>query len=150
MCREVMAAPHQKTEDSAGDLSLSPSDDFKEKSYAVRKAMLASVSGHMVPIFVPVRYIPSGLTGKADRRRVQEEVGKLSWNDILEYSWVARELPMPSTETEKKPHDIFSSVLSISSDKIGVDDDFFGIGGNSLSAMKLDLADVFDCRSRVG
>lgn len=67
---------------------------------------------------------------------------------------------MPSTESEKKLHDILSSVLNISSEKIGVDDDVFGIGGNSLSAIKLvsqsrmvgmksDLADVFDCRSIV-
>ncbi|KAL3710784.1 hypothetical protein TMatcc_004581 [Talaromyces marneffei ATCC 18224] len=149
-----------KTEDSASGLLLPPSEEFKESSYIVRKAILASVPDHMVPIFLPVRYIPLGPTGKANRRRLQEEVKKLTWNEILEYSWAAREISMPSTETEKKLHVIFSSVLKIPSDKIGVDDDFFGIGGNSLSAMqlvsqsrtvgmKVDLADVFDCRSIV-
>jgi amino acid adenylation domain-containing protein len=148
------------SEGSVKDLLFPPSNEFKERSYAVRKAMLASVPDHMVPIFLPVRYIPLGPTGKADRRRLQEEVGKLSWNEMLEYSWVAREISMPSTKIEKKLRDIFSTVLNISSKMIGVNDDFFAIGGNSLSAMKLvsqsrgvgmklDLADIFDCRSIV-
>lgn len=48
-----------KNQNSAGELLVPPIAEFKGRSYIVRKAMLASVPDHMVPIFFACLLYPS-------------------------------------------------------------------------------------------
>ncbi|WP_072681127.1 non-ribosomal peptide synthetase [Rhodococcoides corynebacterioides] len=78
---------------------------------------------HMVPTaVVPVDALPLTPVGKVDR-------AALPMPDALDAATVHRD---PATPDEKVVADVLATVLG--RDRIGVDDDFFALGGTSLSA----------------
>lgn len=130
-----------KNDTAATDYLLLPATpEFQEQAFAARKRMLDSVSEHMVPAaFIPVSHIPLGPTGKADRRQLRDELRTMSRQDLWKYviGGENNRPVMPSTELETKLQRIFVAVLGVPAETIGVDDDFFNLGGNSLVAMRI-------------
>ncbi|MDI6626238.1 MAG: amino acid adenylation domain-containing protein, partial [Rhodococcus sp. (in: high G+C Gram-positive bacteria)] len=83
-----------------------------------------SLPKHMVPSSVMViDEIPLTPVGKLDRTRLPDPV------------FVAREYRAPETDAEIAVALVFREILEI--DRAGKDDDFFELGGNSLSATRL-------------
>ncbi len=81
---------------------------------------------YMVPsLFVEMDEFPLGASGKLDRKALPEP----------DFSSLAREYRAPSTPTEHAVIAAFEQVLGV--EKFGVDDDFFELGGNSLSATRV-------------
>ncbi|KAI0856756.1 hypothetical protein F4860DRAFT_528844 [Xylaria cubensis] len=104
------------------------------------QARLESVLPHyMVPsIFVPIRQLPLTVSGKTDRRRLREIGSALSVQDLAVLRIATRsEKRNPRTKTEYRLRAIWSQILNIEADSIGVDDNFFRLGGDSIAAMKL-------------
>ncbi len=98
--------------------------DFKGLADFIR----SSKPPYMVPAhFVQLDAIPMTVNGKVDKRKLPEPSS--------EARKAGRE---PSTPTEAKLCEIFASVLGIG--KVYADDDFFEIGGTSISASKLVLS----------
>jgi acyl-CoA synthetase (AMP-forming)/AMP-acid ligase II/acyl carrier protein len=98
------------------------------------------VAGRLAPYKRPQRFyfiekIPRGLTGKIERRKVAEHVGGSMQTEI--------ETPSddinPVSATELALLALWRSVFE--DDEVSVDDDFFAIGGDSLTGMRL-LAQV--------
>ncbi len=82
---------------------------------------------YMIPsYFVKMDKLPLTPNGKIDRKALPEADGSI--NTGVEYI-------APTDEVEEKLAQIFSEILTI--EKVGVIDDFFEIGGHSLSAMQL-------------
>lgn len=82
----------------------------------------------MVPsIFVALDELPLTGTGKVNRRALPDP-GKSRPN--LATPWVA-----PTTEVEGKLAAIWENVLSL--DRVGVNDNFFDLGGHSLAATRV-------------
>ncbi|MED7789320.1 non-ribosomal peptide synthetase, partial [Francisella sp. 19X1-34] len=80
---------------------------------------------YMVPsVLVEIDSMPLTVNGKLDRKALPEP------EFINEDSYVS-----PSTELEEKLCSIFGEVLGL--DRVGITDDFFRIGGNSILAIKL-------------
>ncbi|WP_097213760.1 MULTISPECIES: non-ribosomal peptide synthase/polyketide synthase [unclassified Rhodococcus (in: high G+C Gram-positive bacteria)] len=81
---------------------------------------------------LPVYMVPSAITvldelpltpaGKVDTRALPEPV------------FTVREFVAPRTRTETSVADVFAEVLGV--ERVGADDDFFAVGGNSLSATR--------------
>jgi len=89
--------------------------------------LVESVSGQLPDYMIPHRYIfvdafPKTLNGKIDRKSLPPPTEAV----VAHKSSVAA----PRTETERRLAAIFAEVLQI--DSIGVDDDFFQLGGSSL------------------
>ncbi|KAI1739959.1 hypothetical protein F4680DRAFT_466122 [Xylaria scruposa] len=104
------------------------------------QARLESVLPHyMVPsIFVPIRHLPLTVSGKTDRRRLREIGSTLSVQDLATLRIATRsEKRNPRTKAEYRLRAIWSQVLNIEADSIGMDDNFFRLGGDSIAAMKL-------------
>lgn len=79
---------------------------------------------YMVPSYImEIDNIPLTSNGKIDMKSLPEIVEKMT--NYVE----------PVTETEKKICDIFAEVLKV--EKIGVEDNFFNLGGHSLRAVKV-------------
>ncbi len=98
-------------------------------SMAQLRLRLARVlPGYMVPaVFVAVDELPLGPTGKLDRRALPvPEAGR---------SQQAAEYREPGSATERALAGIWAEVLGV--DRVGADDDFFALGGHSLTAMRL-------------
>uniref|UniRef100_UPI000474E3F0 non-ribosomal peptide synthetase n=1 Tax=Rhodococcus sp. R1101 TaxID=1170698 RepID=UPI000474E3F0 len=81
---------------------------------------------YMVPsLFVELDEFPLGGSGKLDRKALPAP----------DFSSLQREYRAPSTATEHAVVSAFEQILGI--ERLGVDDDFFELGGNSLSATRV-------------
>jgi amino acid adenylation domain-containing protein len=96
----------------------------------LRGALRASLPGYMVPArYVVLDEMPVNRSGKIDRRALPLPPAELDRTDT---AYVA-----PSGAAEKILAEIWREVLGLS--RIGVHDDFFRIGGSSLSTVRVSL-----------
>ncbi|WP_233530075.1 non-ribosomal peptide synthase/polyketide synthase [Antrihabitans stalagmiti] len=80
--------------------------------------------GYMVPASVMVlESVPMTAAGKVDLRALPDPV------------FVVAEFVAPRTDSEVLVAEVFGAVLGVA--RVGVDDDFFALGGNSLSATRV-------------
>ena len=92
----------------------------------IRSRLGVSLPEYMVPTyFVSVAALPLTPNGKLDRKALPDP--ELSGN---EESYVA-----PSTPQEKLLCDLFAELTGV--ERVGIHDDFFSIGGDSISAIRL-------------
>ncbi|MGB6180250.1 MAG: amino acid adenylation domain-containing protein [Rhodococcus sp. (in: high G+C Gram-positive bacteria)] len=78
---------------------------------------------HMIPSAVVVLdHLPVTVNGKVDHRRLPEPV------------LASREFRAPTTVVEEIVASVFTQLMGV--DKVGLDDDFFALGGNSLIATR--------------
>nr|WP_324195138.1 condensation domain-containing protein [Nocardia puris] len=112
---------------------------------ALQSALAADLPSYMVPsAFVALDALPLNANGKLDRTALPEP------------TFEKAAFRAPSTRAEKIVATVFADVLGI--EHIGADDDFFGLGGNSILSIQLvsrakalgvefSVRDVFDQRS---
>ncbi len=111
---------------------------------ALRKHLSAKLPKYMVPnYFVCLEEMPMTASGKTDRKNLP----------LPDFTALINEYVAPETETEIKLCNLIAQLFGI--EKVGVTDDFFDIGGDSLKAIeyiakahnigiKIGLQDVFD------
>ncbi|WP_142277988.1 non-ribosomal peptide synthetase, partial [Mycobacterium avium] len=117
------------------DLYLPPAGSHRVTNYAsdpqtniklaaVRQQLSAWLPEYMVPTHIVVLdEFPMTSSGKIDRKALPAPV------------FATTAFRAPQTPTEKILAGLFADVLSV--DKVGADDSFFDLGGDSLSAMRL-------------
>ncbi|KAL2832125.1 hypothetical protein BDW59DRAFT_157587 [Aspergillus cavernicola] len=93
----------------------------------------------MIPkLYFPVRYLPLGTTGKLDRKALRATVQPLSKEQLRPYmisnSGSGRAVEKAA---ESSLRDLWGDVLDLEPGSISAEDSFFGLGGDSFSAMKL-------------
>lgn len=92
----------------------------------LQKKLLDKIPYYMVPTyFVTLNEFPMNTSGKIDKKSLKSPVFLHSFNNVQE----------ATNDTEKYLCELFKKVLKI--DKVGVDDDFYFIGGDSLKSMEL-------------
>ncbi|SPJ78124.1 uncharacterized protein FTOL_06513 [Fusarium torulosum] len=101
----------------------------------VREELEARLLNHLPAYMIPkvitiLDEMPVNTSGKVDRKAL---VGTLRTRTAP----VRGEVREPNTKTEEKLQGIWARVLNISSDGIGLDDSFFQLGGDSITAMKV-------------
>ena len=110
---------------------------YYQKEYSIpvetiRASLKPLLPAYMIPsFFVQMKKFPLNINGKIDRKNL------LIPNFVSQNTYVA-----PRTECEKILCDAFKEALEDFEEieKIGIDDDFFLMGGDSVSAMELMLA----------
>ncbi|WP_027495503.1 non-ribosomal peptide synthetase [Rhodococcus sp. JG-3] len=91
-----------------------------------RDFLARTVPAYMVPSTVTVvDALPMTLSGKVDTNRLPEP------------AVMSTERRAPVSSTEVLVHTVFSDVLHLAADDIGIDDNFFDLGGHSLSAVQV-------------
>ncbi|RHZ65485.1 nonribosomal peptide synthase SidD [Aspergillus thermomutatus] len=98
---------------------------------------------YMVPTaYIPVNHIPTLISGKTDRKRLRQfgATVDLRQLDQGETKTTTREL----SDLERDLRQAWSQTLKLQVDSIRLEDNFFALGGDSLTAMKL----VSVCRSQ--
>ncbi|KAJ6126762.1 hypothetical protein N7523_002374 [Penicillium sp. IBT 18751x] len=122
------------------ELFIEPTQDFHRSVAAAIATLRQSVPAFMIPsFFLPITHVLRTVSDKTDRRRLREAVAALSHEQLRSYrQWgEARTKRAPDTEAGRQLQAIWSQVLGISSDQIGLDDGFFELGGDSITAMKV-------------
>ncbi|KAJ6172812.1 Nonribosomal peptide synthetases (NRPS) [Penicillium chermesinum] len=109
-----------------------------EKLYADLMLVLPS---YMVPsIFLLTPNIPINLSGKLDRRLVQDKIRMMSHEILTGYSCLNLMKQAPKTSMEERLQSLWAATLSLPPDTISTNDSFFRLGGDSVMAMKLAAA----------
>ncbi|AOW91887.1 hypothetical protein BFN03_02045 [Rhodococcus sp. WMMA185] len=91
---------------------------------AVREAVGRSLPAYMVPaVLMVVDEFPLTASEKVDRKALPEP------------QWKSREFRAPTSLVQETVAEIFAEVLGV--ERVGLDDDFFALGGNSLIATRV-------------
>ena len=94
---------------------------------------------YMVPtVFFCMNELPMTSTGKLNRRRLREIGASFSVAQLSELQNTEKvSKQRPKSELERRIQKVWSEVLATESSKISVNDNFFHLGGDSISAMKV-------------
>lgn len=96
---------------------------------------------HMIPsAYIPLESMPMTTTGKTDRRQLRDighSLTRLELASTKPQSTLQKRLPV--TDAECTLQQVWARVLNITNE-IGLDDDFFTLGGDSISAMLVSVA----------
>ena len=115
-----------------------------------------ALPSYMVPShFVPTKHFPTTMSGKTDRRLLLSSVEQVI--GIYQYGKTNLKRP-PETENQEIMKQLWAEAIPIVAAEIGIDDDFFLLGGTSVSVirllmltrkhhMKFDVSTVYRCRS---
>ncbi|MCP4149722.1 MAG: AMP-binding protein, partial [bacterium] len=94
----------------------------------IRNHLSKTLPDYMIPVyFVPINTIPLNPNGKVDLKALPEP----------ETAMVDFERAAPRDKLERKLVEIWSDVLNVDKESIGIDDSFFQLGGHSLKATRL-------------
>ncbi len=103
--------------------------NVETNTQAIRDELKKKLPGYMVPeMIIKVDEIPLTSNGKVDKKRLiatAKEKQILSGNKIVN----------PTNETEEFVLDLWKKILKV--EAMGIDDDFFDLGGHSLKAVQL-------------
>ncbi|KAE8367647.1 hypothetical protein BDV27DRAFT_154792 [Aspergillus caelatus] len=131
---DTITSPSEKT----STLFSSPTKVDHTAMAALKAHMARNLPRYMVPwIILPLDEVPQTASGKTDRARLRVAAGKLDREMLDKYMNAATIVKrQPSTTQEVLVRSIFAQVLSLPESEIGIDDSFFTIGGDSISAMR--------------
>jgi amino acid adenylation domain-containing protein/non-ribosomal peptide synthase protein (TIGR01720 family) len=123
------------TNPSSPELRL---DQVECLTTGLREKLALRLPSYMVPTaYVPITMFPTTATGKTDRRLLRKIGEELTSSQLSRLSGPYSDRKPPSTQLERQLQTIWSSVLGIKANEIGVDDSFLQIGADSITAMKL-------------
>ncbi|MCP4152098.1 MAG: amino acid adenylation domain-containing protein, partial [bacterium] len=130
-----------------GKQTIEMKNSDNQLNTALREHLAHYLPGYMIPAhFIRQKKIPLTPTGKIDRKALSQ----IQISNLKTQTYIA-----PRNETEKKMTDIWTDILGHPQEKLGIDDDFFQIGGHSLKAtllaarihkqfdIKLSLTEIF-------
>lgn len=104
----------------------------------LRQDLARLLPHHMIPtLFIPVGAIPRTASGKLDRRCLRDIAAKLSSDEAAELSRQAGPSRPPSTASEKALLNTCATLLNLDLENLGLDDNWFLVGGDSVMAMRL-------------
>ncbi|UNI22410.1 NRPS [Purpureocillium takamizusanense] len=93
---------------------------------------------YMVPnVFIPLTHVPLSIAGKADRRLLRHLTAAMTWREMQQYR-LGKALPRPPRTTKERTlQKIVADVLTVDPGDVGMDDNFFRLGGDSIDAIRL-------------
>ncbi|TEA22718.1 Nonribosomal peptide synthase 1 [Colletotrichum sidae] len=122
--------------DAEGDVTVF-SPEFSQAIAEIDVALGAEIPRYMVPsAYIPLRKMPSLVSGKIDRKRLRELGASMSREQVARLRVAPTEKSDPETEMEKALQQVWTNILGNDA-AIGLHDSFFALGGDSLKAMKL-------------
>jgi len=122
----------------ADDIFLPLTTELKSQITFLVGQLSAKLPSYMIPtIFIPCRYMPLITSTKLDRRTLRQLTTVLKEDKIAMYSLVDLKKKTPETAMEKRLQELWALVLTIPTEKIGRDDSFLQIGGDSIAAIQL-------------
>ncbi|QIH33413.1 non-ribosomal peptide synthetase [Sphingobacterium sp. DR205] len=124
---QVVAESKQIKDEKVLVVYYSCNKENKIDKVKLREYLLEQLPYYMIPgFFVELESIPLTNHGKIDRRMLP---------DVTEETIIKREYVPPRNKTEEKLVKIWEEILKV--EKVGVTDDFFELGGTSITVLQL-------------
>lgn len=127
-------------------------------SVEMEEALAKKLPHYMIPtVFVQLREWPMTATGKVSRRSLRDIGQRLTLDELYDTQTSQKsQKHQPTTTVQARLQNIWSQVLNLRQDSIGLDDGFFRLGGDSTGAIRvvaearkagiqLSVADIFRC-----
>ncbi|KAH7122777.1 hypothetical protein B0J11DRAFT_608385 [Dendryphion nanum] len=113
-------------------------DDLRRVLKELQGSLAKVLPFYMIPsLFVPVFNIPYTTSGKLARPILRQIVAVFDKEQVSHYMLRSASADQPRTSMEKTIQSLFSEILSIDGQTISRDDNFFGLGGDSVGGMKM-------------
>lgn len=110
---------------------------FTSKLNKVYRYLEDALPSYMLPrVVIPLLQMPRTVGGKLDRRQLQEAVGSAPRQRVESFTLKSANKRAPSTEAERTLQRIWARALALPLSEVGVDDSFFRLGGDSISALQ--------------
>ncbi|KAL2851264.1 hypothetical protein BJX68DRAFT_266172 [Aspergillus pseudodeflectus] len=110
---------------------------FASKTYKAQGILEDTLPSYMLPrAIIPLRQMPRTIGGKLDRRQLQEAAAGLTPRGLSSFMLTGTKMRIASTEAERTLQRIWSRALGLPPSEVGVDDSFFRLGGDSISALQ--------------
>ncbi|PLB43886.1 nonribosomal peptide synthase Pes1 [Aspergillus steynii IBT 23096] len=124
---------------AASQLLLSMSEEIAETVKTLQACLRETLPLTMMPkLFFPLRRLPLSSTGKLDRKALHAIIESLSKKQLLSYSSISGGKKQASQGgVSGELQGLWEEALGLAPGSVGADDSFFGLGGDSFSAMKL-------------
>ena len=117
---------------------LPMSDSFSSQAKSLEIALGSQIPAYMVPsIWIPISGMPLSSAGKLDRRSLRLQVESVPAHLLSDYMLATKSGRAPASDVEKRIATFWASILGLEVSTIGVEDNFFKLGGDSLGAMRL-------------
>lgn len=114
------------------------STDFSAAVQVAQAQLELELPPYAVPsMFVPIAQVPLNENGKANRRHVALAAARLSMEQLRSYQGTKRSMVAPVTATQRQVRDIWARVLRVAPETISIHDNFFQIGGDSITCMQV-------------
>lgn len=121
-------------------LTTPPFQEFTHYSREIATRLKDLLPVYMIPtLFIPITHLPITQSAKLDRKRLRKAFSDLSEDEIRGYYFQSNtEKLLPTTKTEETLQALWAKVLEFSDPStIGLDDEFFELGGDSIAAIRL-------------
>ncbi|RDW69663.1 hypothetical protein BP6252_08683 [Coleophoma cylindrospora] len=118
--------------------TVASTDELRGVFQGLQAALSQVLPAYMIPtLYVPMSNIPMNASGKLDRRALRTQLEALSFDELQRYMSDDGPKAAPSTDSEHQIQSLWSEALGISPQDIGISDNFFRIGGDSVAAMRM-------------
>ncbi|KAG6045043.1 D-lysergyl-peptide-synthetase subunit 1, partial [Claviceps sp. LM77 group G4] len=140
----ALILPHQRLENGENAsksvlMELADvSQDFRATLALAASKLRLALPTHMVPsVYLPIRHFPTTKGGKIDRGHLQSLLLSLSPENLYGGEETAHRGEEPKSDREKLLQGLFARALDLPRTQVDLDSNFFLLGGDSLSAMRL-------------
>jgi acyl-coenzyme A synthetase/AMP-(fatty) acid ligase len=104
----------------------------------LQRSLAKALPFYMIPsLFVPVFSIPYTTSGKLARPVLRQIVAGFDKAQVSHYMLRSASADQPRTTMERTLQRLFADTLSLEATTINRDDNFFGLGGDSVGGMKM-------------
>ena len=115
-------------------LSTALVDTFKNLEASLGKTL----PKHMVPaLYIPLARFPLTSSGKLDRKQLHSHAKAMTQSQVAMFRLAGGSGREPLTDIEKTLAGLWESVLRLNAGSIGMDAQFFRMGGDSIAAIRL-------------
>lgn len=132
----AFVAPHAPSNIDTDLQLVQPKEKLRSALSKADDALSKVLPRYMVPTtYILVNYIPVLISGKTDRKRLRQFGASL---DLRQLSHGSSSDPNRElNDLEQHLRQAWSQTLKVEAESIGLQDNFFALGGDSLAAMKL-------------
>lgn len=133
----VFFVSHEASKSHNVDCGSVPTVDAINIPLDVEEKIAERLPAAMIPrVYFSIGFMPVRISGKVDRERLRE----IGSTFELGQPHKTADKRAPSSKTELALQKIWARVLKMDADDIGVDDSFFRLGGDSVTAMQASSA----------